>query len=475
MRRAFAAYHPSALPAKSRRLYSRELRGTALLSVGRTAFEGSVLAGIVRVAYDGAMPDAQLNTAVAVLASAPAAANILNFVWARLAHGVDKIHFSTVTELLMAGCIVGLAAMPQTSAGLVGVIAFAFLAWVFWSGYIAVRSTIWRANYARSLRATVASRLATVQATSVGVLSLAIGLLMSDRLGAIMPGLTLGSLGLDPLLVFRWFLVLAAVSTVAGAVVMAGLSVRRHKRLLLAERESSADRTGPTLNPVRVLTLLLEDRRYGAYQLFQSLMGAGNLMLFPLMPIILKERFDAGYFTVLLLTGSLGMLITPLAAPGWARLLDRAHIVRFRAFHSWVFVAAIILLLAASLAGSIWLFALAAMIKGVGLAGGMIAWQIGHHDFAPAAKASEYMGVHVTLTGVRGVFAPFAGVWLYNLIAAQSPALAPLAMLLCLALVLAGAIGFVWMNRTMDLAPADARPPADSRTLGPGPPSRAEA
>ena len=37
----------------------------------------------------------------------------------------------------------------------------------------------------------------------------------------------------------------------------------------------------------------------------------------------------------------------------------------------------------------------------------------GHNDFAPRERLSAYMAVHVTLTGVRGAFAPFLGMAQY--------------------------------------------------------------
>lgn len=460
------------MPAPIRRNYARELPGTAMLSVGRAAFEGSILAGVTRVAYDGVIPDATLNYAVAALATAPAAANILNFVWTRVAHGVNKTRFIAAVQIAMIACIVGLALMPATPTGLVGLIALTFCAWVCWSGFVAVRSTVWRANYARSLRARVAGKLSTVQTIAIGTLGISLGVAMDGAKGKFGDAWPLA--GVEPLAIFRVFLIAAACVASVGIAVLATVRVRQHKRLLLAERESSADNTGPTLNPIGVVSLLLEDRRYGAYQVNQFLMGMGNLMIFPLMPIILRERFEAGYLMVLLLSGALGMLVVPFAVPLWAKLLDGVHIVRFRAFHSWVFVFNLTLLLIAVVAHLEWLLYVVAVFKGVAMAGGMLAWQLGHHDFAPSHRAGEYMGVHVTLTGVRGLIGPVAAVSLYNWLDAIDTGLSPAVIGLCLLLVLVGAIGFNLMNARMDLTPVDDRPPADSKTRGPAPMSRAD-
>jgi hypothetical protein len=54
------------------------------------------------------------------------------------------------------------------------------------------------------------------------------------------------------------------------------------------------------------------------------------------------------------------------------------------------------------------------IVLGIANGGGMLAWNLGHHDFARGADAALYMGVHVTLTGVRGAFAPFLGTLIYT-------------------------------------------------------------
>ena len=65
---------------------------------------------------------------------------------------------------------------------------------------------------------------------------------------------------------------------------------------------------------------------------------------------------------------------------------------------------------AAASNGHLWMFFLPMLVQGVMRGGGMIAWQLGHNDFADKRLAALYMGIHQTLTGLRGAFAPFLGV-----------------------------------------------------------------
>jgi hypothetical protein len=54
------------------------------------------------------------------------------------------------------------------------------------------------------------------------------------------------------------------------------------------------------------------------------------------------------------------------------------------------------------------------IFEGLALSGGAIAWNIGHLHFADDDKAELYMGIHVSLTGLRGLIAPFLGTLVYE-------------------------------------------------------------
>ena len=58
------------------------------------------------------------------------------------------------------------------------------------------------------------------------------------------------------------------------------------------------------------------------------------------------------------------------------------------------------------------LFALRGLACGLGHGGGSLAWNIGHLHFGESGEAEVYMGIHVFLTGLRGLLAPLLGMWL---------------------------------------------------------------
>jgi len=61
-------------------------------------------------------------------------------------------------------------------------------------------------------------------------------------------------------------------------------------------------------------------------------------------------------------------------------------------------------------------FAIRAILSGLGLGGGALAHTLGHLHFARPEEAEIYMGIHVSLIGIRGLIAPLCGMWLYLLI-----------------------------------------------------------
>ena len=162
-----------------------------------------------------------------------------------------------------------------------------------------------------------------------------------------------------------------------------------------------------------MIAVLKRDHLYRRYMIAQFILGMSNLAAMPLFIVALGEVFTLAYTPSLLLTHIIPITMPILSIPLWARLLDRTHIIQFRVFHSWFFVAANILLALGFLTDNIAVITAARFILGVAFGGGMLAWTLGHHDFASREMASIYMGIHATLTGVRGAIAPYLGTLIY--------------------------------------------------------------
>jgi len=143
--------------------------------------------------------------------------------------------------------------------------------------------------------------------------------------------------------------------------------------------------------------------------------------------------------------------------------MARCHVVEFRSIHAWSYVSASLVFLLAAMSGWLWLMFVASLLTGIGNAGGVLAWNLGHQDFAPPGRDSQYMGVHVTLTGIRGLMAPFLAVGIYDIFDSGAAGAGIWVFAVCLLLNVTGMIGFWAMARDLErdgesAGPADMQP-----------------
>ena len=436
------SFHPRNLPPMQRANYARELLSWAFLPVMLGAIEGGTMSVIVKKAWTGVpgISPELLDFAVAFVSAAPNFANLTSFLWSRVGNGRDKVAFISRIQLATCACVALVAAMPTNAWGLLGTCLLVLVARATWTGVITVRAAIWRQNYPKNGRASIAGKMATVQSIMLALAGWVVGATMD----------------LNPASFHVVFPVLAAVGVY-------GNSIFRHVRLrggrrLAARERAEAGTANVSANPVRTAAIagealrtnwqvLVTDGPYRTFMAWMFVFGLGNLMIGAPQAIFLEDRLGASYLQAILATTIIPLLTMPIIIPVWARLLDRVHIVKFRAIHGWSFVTAAGVMWLAAWTESLWLFYVSGAMLGVGFAGGSIAWNIGHQDFASPERDALYMSVHVTLNGIRGVIAPFAAVALYKWLNASG--VSHLTFAVCFAVNIVGAAGFVLQWRGM--------------------------
>ena len=405
--------------------------------------EGGTIAVLLKQTFAGQIDARWHNLAVALAVGAGEIANLVSFGWIALSHGRPKARFINALQVALVVFVAAVGLMPRSPAGLWGTLALVMLARVCGSGIVTLRSNVWRANYPARVRARVVGRLSVITQVVLALLGLAIGTAMDHDLTS-----------------YRWLAPLLAACAVAGIVRYGSIRVRGEDGHLAAER--AGPRAAGIMRPwggvASTVKVLRQDRRFAQFMLFMFLLGFGNLMTPTVLVIAMASRFDLGenaYKTSVLVTTTLPYLLMPAIIPVWASLLDRAHVVRFRAVHGWVFVGAAVCFMAGLATRSMpWMYAGSAF-WGIAMAGGSLAWNLGHVDFAPPTQTSHYMATHVTLNGVRGLLAPLASSNLYSMLCDRAGApkygVEPGAVVLAvsLALTVAGCLGFVWLNRSM--------------------------
>ena len=413
--------------------YPRELRAWSLLALALGAVEGGVVGVLVKNLFDGIIDPAWLNTAVAIVAGAPALANVTSFLWASASQGRDKIRFLFLLQSLTMLGLLLIAFAPVNALGLLLMTCGSLVARVCWAGVTTLRATVWRANFPRAQMGKMAGRLVRAMTLVMGSTGILLGVALKFEPEA-----------------YRYFYPLLAILGFAGALTYKRLRVRRHKILLRKERE--VERDEPRLvGPMAMVRVLRDDVDFRRYMRLMFSFGGGNLAMVPVLIILMTERYGMSQLSQMLITSSIPLLMITISISWWSRLLDRGHVVHYRAKQSWSFVITFIAYCAAVASDMPELFWLAAVLHGIGMAGGVLGWNLGHNDFASAERASMYMGAHVTLTGIRGLIAPLSGVWLYHLIEMRAPGYGRYVLFFPLLVTTLGAWGFVRMSRDLKL------------------------
>lgn len=428
--RPLMSLHPASVPPASRRNYRRELVYTLLFSTALAVMEGGIIAVVVNNAFHGVVPDVRLSFIVALLMAAPEFANITSFLWTAAAHGRDKVRFLNSLQTAAILLVAAVAVLPRNEAGLYTLAAVLLAARVCIAGVVTLRGTLWRANYTRHHRARATGKFSTISVIVISATGYLFGRAMERDEES-----------------FRGIIPAACALAACGVFSYGRIRVRGHRAMLKAERSEAAQR--PSLNPVAVVGLLRRDRWYARFQACLFTLGTGNLMLSAPLVLALKQQFNEGYAGGILVISSIPYLVMPWFIPLWASLLARTHVVRFRALHSWVFVLAQSTVVAAVHLHAPWLLYAAAFMQGIGFGGGTLAWNLGHLDFAPANKATLYMGAHVTLNGVRGIAAPFLAVSIYEWLESLRPGWGNGVFVVSVVFCLAGALGFLSLARAM--------------------------
>jgi hypothetical protein len=224
------------------------------------------------------------------------------------------------------------------------------------------------------------------------------------------------------------------------------MRVRREFRLLY---EESAVGTSQPFSLAMLAQILRSDPSFREYMFWMGLYGGGSLALTAQFVLVFTDHLHLSSWMQIALLSVVPLATVPIFTPWWARLFDGSHIIVYRSRQGWVLVGASAITCLATLAGWIPLLWVGALLLGAANAGANLGWHLGHNDFASLGRSQHYMGVHVTLTGVRGAIAPAVGVLLYQWLESLESGWGRYALLLPLAMMATGAFGFTLMRRTL--------------------------
>jgi hypothetical protein len=370
--------------------YQRERATQLALPVATALMEGGFIGVIADKVY-------QVHPAVlALITAAPMFGLLSSFLWAQLALGRRKVPLITSLMLLFVAAAAAIALLPEGRVGGWLLVASMITARLVLGGIITIRSLVWTFNYPRQTRARVISRLQFLSILTMTATSLAAGVFLDASAES-----------------FRTVYAVGAALAALGVLSFSRVRIIDEPAQLAREQREPAKSVDLAKASGSAWRVLREDPNYARYQVCQFLIGVPNMMIEAPLIYLVSHELQADYTTSIALTLAIPLGVSLLTLPLWAGYLDRVHIAEFRARHSWIWVLAQAVTWVGAVRGSLLWVGLGRLLLGAGRGGGALAWQLGHNDFARPENVGLYMGVHVTLTGIRGAFAPFMGMLLY--------------------------------------------------------------
>ncbi|MEM1353363.1 MAG: MFS transporter [Planctomycetota bacterium] len=415
-------FDPTAQPPSIRRAYRRELVAACSFPVPLAMIEGAVVSVIAALLFEARPIE------LATILAAPMFANLTSGFWARLSRGRRKAPMLALIQCGVLATLGGIALLPTGRDGALWLVGLVVLARCLVAGSLTVQTTIWRANYPRAMRSRVTGRLMLIN-TVVFATAPVLAAVWLDRFLPSAPWL------------FRGVYVGAALVGIIAVASIAGLRVRRERSLIKGEitgyepgtttgistPEELSVTASTTDHDGSMLAILRRDRLFRNYMVAQFLAGLANMagntamivFIVGLIETLPEDGWVGPYFVGILLTSAVVQALVALSIPFWASYLDKVHVARFRTRHGLLWIATqsaqfILAILTLPTTALLALALIPRMMQGLVFGGGKLAWQLGHHDFAGRNHAASYMGVHQTLTGVRGLVAPYLGVLLFT-------------------------------------------------------------
>ncbi len=185
----------------------------------------------------------------------------------------------------------------------------------------------------------------------------------------------------------------------------------RSERAVLGPRDKQPFRP---LDMLHGLSLLWKDRYFGQFMLWQLLSGSMVLMTMPLLTKVLKDVFNVSYSAGATALVAVPMITQMLFSIPVGRVFDRIPVGKFRALNASLWATSWLVLFYAAWTGWWMGILLGYFVQGLGRSLGHMAFNLGHTRFAPPEKSGQYMGLHMTLQGFRGITMPFVGKLLYE-------------------------------------------------------------
>jgi hypothetical protein len=169
--------------------------------------------------------------------------------------------------------------------------------------------------------------------------------------------------------------------------------------------------------PVRnLLRILVSNKKFLRFEIYFFLYGMAFMVILPSLPIYLVDDMKMSYSSISIAKGLIFNSTLIIFTPLMGRIHGPGNPARFCGYTFLILILYPLILLSAKFIDlspfplyGFYLVYLANFFFGVGMSGVSIAWALSSIYYSPAAEVSNYQAVHITLTGIRGLFTPALG------------------------------------------------------------------
>ena len=196
------------------------------------------------------------------------------------------------------------------------------------------------------------------------------------------------------------------------------------------KKESFEEKAFLTLKQVfikpiqRTLEVLRTNKDFAIFQRNFFLYGIGFMIILPAIPVYLVDYLKMDYTQTFLAKGVIAQIGIFLLAPVAGKIFDRKHPAFFSSLSfAGLSLYPLILLISSFFLKSNFVNLIvysAFLFFGIAMSALHITWNMSSIIFAGKEDASMYQSVHVSLTGLRGIFAPFLGFLILRLLGVRA-------------------------------------------------------
>ncbi len=180
--------------------------------------------------------------------------------------------------------------------------------------------------------------------------------------------------------------------------------------------------------PVRNLLRIFRDNKpFSRFEIYFFLYGMAFMIASPAVPIFMVQTLHLDYSSISVARGLVFYTATILFTPIMGRLHGTGNPTRFCGYLFLALILYPLLMLSIKYLGvdrnivsPDTLLYITFFFFGVFMSGITISWNLSSIYYAPSMEVANYQAVHITLTGVRGVFAPFIGYLILKLVSIEA-------------------------------------------------------